>query len=330
VTYDAFLLVSFGGPEGPDDVLPFLENVTRGRGVPPQRLAEVAEHYHHFGGVSPINEQCRALLAALRPYLDLPMYWGNRNWHPHLADTLRAMRADRVRRAIAFVTSAYGSYSACRQYLDDIAAARAAAGPDAPEVDKVRHFHDHPGFVQPLADGVRRAMPAGGARLICTAHSIPSTMDAASGPAGGRYSAQLRETARLVAEAAGVDDWDLVWQSRSGPPHASWLEPDINDHLVALADKEVTAVVASPIGFVCDHLEVLWDLDIEAAATARRLGLAFHRAATPGTDPRFVAMVAELVAERAVAAPRRRLGDLPVWDRCPVDCCPRADRPVQQ
>jgi len=327
VTYDAFLLLSFGGPEGPEDVLPFLQNVTRGRGVPAERLAAVAEHYHHFGGASPINEQCRALLDALKPRLDLPLYWGNRNWHPFLTDTLARMRADGVRRALAFVTSAYGSFSSCRQYHEDIAKARAEVGDDAPEIDKIRHFHDHPGFIQPFADAVRGALTPG-ARLVFTAHSIPSTMDANSGPQGGRYTAQLRETATLVAAAAGVADWDLVWQSRSGPPSVPWLEPDVNDHLEALAKRGVTAVVAAPIGFISDHLEVLWDLDNEAAATAQRLGLAWARAATPGTDPRFVAMITELVDERVSGGSPRRLGTLPVWTSCPVGCCTNVGRPA--
>jgi ferrochelatase len=328
VTYDAFLLLSFGGPEGPDDVLPFLENVTRGRGVPPERLAAVAEHYHHFGGVSPINGQCRALLDALRPHLDLPMYWGNRNWHPMLADTLRTMRADGVRRALAFVTSAYGSYSACRQYHEDIDRARAEVGDGAPEVDKIRHYHDHPGFIEPFVGGVRAALaelPA--ARLVFTAHSVPSTMDVHSGPLGGRYTAQLREASALVAGAVGAPEHDLVFQSRSGAPHVPWLEPDINDHLESLAKADVSAVVAAPVGFISDHLEVIWDLDHEAAETAARLGLAWRRVATPGTDPRFVAMIAELVAERTAGAPRRKLGELPVWDSCPVGCCRMPARP---
>jgi protoporphyrin/coproporphyrin ferrochelatase len=319
-TYDAFLLVSFGGPEAAEDVLPFLRNVTRGRGVPPERLAEVAEHYRRLGGVSPINAQCRALIEALRPRLDLPIYWGNRNWHPYLADTVATMRTDGVRRAIAFVTSPYGSYSSCRQYREDIAT---AVGQPPPAVDVIRHYHDHPGFIEPHADAVRAVMPPGGARLVFTAHSIPSTMDATSGPDGGRYTAQLRETAALVAAAAGVGQaWDLVWQSRSGPPHVPWLEPDINDHLAVLASRGVRAVVASPIGFISDHLEVIWDLDTEAAQTAKGLSIGFARAATPCTDPRFVAMIAELVAERVGNAPRRRLGGLPVWDSCPADCCP--------
>jgi protoporphyrin/coproporphyrin ferrochelatase len=342
VGYDAVLLLSFGGPERPDDVLPFLQNVTRGRRVPPERLAEVAEHYQHFGGVSPINAQCRALLTALRAEfaahgLHTPLYWGNRNWHPMLADTLATMRDDGVRRALAFVTSPYGSYSSCRQYLEDLAAARAAVGPQAPAVQRLRHYHDHPGFVEPLADGVRRAradlpaLPAAYTRLVFTAHSIPTSMADTAGPDGGRYQAQLTETARLVAQAAAPDlPWDLVWQSRSGPQHVPWLEPDINDHLEALSAAGAQAVVVSPIGFVSDHLEVVWDLDTEAADTAKRLGLAFARAATPGVDPRFVSMVRQLVQERVAvekaADPagvvRERLGTVPVWDVCPSHCCP--------
>ena len=356
MSYDALVLVSFGGPERPEDVQPFLANVARGRGIPPERLAEVAEHYQRFGGGSPINEQCRQLIAAIRADfvahgIDLPVYWGNRNWHPMLADTVAQMRSDGVRRALAFVTSAYSNYSSCRQYLDDIAAARAAVGPQAPVIDKLRQFWDHPGFVEPHADAVRAALgtldPAkrGSTRLVFTAHSIPVSMAAASGPriggsppssdsaapAVGRYEAQLKETARLVAAAAAPDlPYDLVWQSRSGPPHVPWLEPDINDHLVALAETGVTSVVVSPIGFVSDHLEVVWDLDTEAAATAKQHGLDFVRAATPGTDPRFVAMVRELVLERLSppdTVPRRRLGTLPSWDTCPPGCCGSGRRP---
>jgi ferrochelatase len=334
VEYDAVVLVSFGGPEGPEDVMPFLRNVVRGRGVPDARLAKVAEHYRHFGGVSPINAQCRELLAALRVDLDtagmqLPLYWGNRNWHPYLSDAVATMRDDGVRRALAFVTSPFGSYSSCRHYLEDISAARASAGPGAPLVEKIRHYHDDPGYVAPHADGVRAALARLSdvdrvvTRVVFTAHSIPSTMEEQSGPAGGRYTAQLRETAALVAEAASPGlDWDLVWQSRSGPTHVPWLEPDVNDHLESLAAAGVRAVVVSPIGFISDHIEVLWDLDIEAAATARRLGLRFARAATPGTDPRFVAMIRHLILERLDPAPRRaRLGALPMWDECPANCC---------
>jgi protoporphyrin/coproporphyrin ferrochelatase len=329
VAYDAFLLVSFGGPEGQDDVLPFLENVTRGRGIPASRLEAVAGHYRHFGGVSPINAQNRALLDALRPAMDLPMYWGNRNWHPFLADTVRQMRDDGVRHALAFVTSPFGSNSSCRQYQDDIARAREAVGPDAPVIDKIRHFHDHPLYVESHAAAVRAALESLpsrlSARLVFTAHSIPTAMNDASGPGGtGRYHAQLLETAALVAAAAAPElDWDLVWQSRSGPPQVPWLEPDVNDHLERLAADGVKEVVVSPIGFISDHLEVIWDLDNEARDTAAKLGIAFVRAATPGVDPRFVTMIRQLVDERVLAHSnvRHALGSVPTWDFCPADCC---------
>ncbi|GGK71936.1 ferrochelatase [Mangrovihabitans endophyticus] len=338
MAYDAFLLLSFGGPEHPDDVMPFLRNVTRGRGVPDERLAEVAEHYLHFGGVSPINQQCRDLLAAVRAEfaahrVDLPAYWGNRNWQPMLADTVAQMRDDGVTHALGFATSAYGGYSSCKQYWEDIAAARAHVGPGAPAISKLRQFHDHPGFVGPHTDAVRAALatldPARRptTRLVFTAHSIPTRMAETAGPDGGRYTAQLQEIAELVHAAAAPDlSWDLVWQSRSGPPQVPWLEPDINHHLTALAGKDVTDVVVSPIGFVSDHLEVLWDLDNEARDTARDLGLGYARAATPGTDPRFVTMIRELVEERTRDAARQRLGTLPVWDVCPADCCPSPQR----
>jgi ferrochelatase len=338
VVYDAFLLLSFGGPEHPEDVLPFLRNVTRGRGVPDERLAEVAEHYYHFGGVSPINQQCRELLAAVGADfaahgIDLPAYWGNRNWQPMLSDTVAQMRDDGITSALGFATSAYGGYSSCRQYWEDIAAARAKVGPGAPAITKLRQFHDHPGFVDPHADAVREALegldPARrrSTRLVFTAHSIPVSMAQTAGPDGGRYTAQLRETAALVHARAAADlPWDLVWQSRSGPPQVPWLEPDVNDHLAALADQGATDVVVSPIGFISDHLEVIWDLDNEALATARELGLGYARAATPGTDPRFVAMIRELVQERIAGVPRQRLGTLPIWDQCPAGCCPAPQR----
>ena len=334
MVYDAFVLLSFGGPEKPDDVMPFLRNVVRGRGVPDSRLAEVAEHYYHFGGVSPINEQNRALLAAISREIELPTYWGNRNWAPMLADTVAQMRDDGVTEALGFATSAYGGYSSCKQYWEDIDAARAFVGPGAPRIAKLRQFHDHPGFVGPHTDAVRAALatldPARRAttRLVFTAHSIPLSMAETAGPTGGRYTAQLLETARLVHAAAAPDlPWDLVWQSRSGPPQVPWLDPDINDFLPTLKEKGVTDVVVSPIGFVSDHLEVLWDLDNEALETATGLGLGYARAATPGTDPRFVAMVRELVLERTAALPRERLGTLPVWDVCPAGCCPTPQRP---
>ncbi|GIE35951.1 ferrochelatase [Actinoplanes italicus] len=334
MVYDAFVLLSFGGPEKPDDVMPFLRNVVRGRGVPDERLAEVAEHYMHFGGVSPINQQNRDLLAALETEfaahgVKLPAYWGNRNWHPMLADTVAQMRDDGVQHALGFATSAYGGYSSCKQYWEDIAAAREHVGPGAPQISKLRQFHDHPGFVNPLAAGVQDALktldPARRAstRLVFTAHSIPVSMAATAGPTGDRYNNQLEETARLVHAAAAADlGYDLVWQSRSGPPQVPWLEPDVNDHLETLAGKGVTDVVVSPIGFVSDHLEVIWDLDNEAKETAARLGLGYARASTPGVHPEFVAMVRQLVQERTDDQSRPALGTLPTWDVCPADCCP--------
>ncbi len=303
---DALLLVSFGGPEGPDEVMPFLRYVTRGRSVPDVRLAAVAEHYYHFGGVSPINEQNRALLAAISDDfahhdLPVPLYWGNRNWSPYLADVVAAMRDDGVRSAGAFVTSAYGGYSACRQYLDDIEQALRHIGPGAPRIVKLPQYAQHEGFVASHADALahcleaisrqRRAMT----RVLFCAHSIPAAANERSGPTGGLYERQLRATARLVAQRVAAEmPWELVWQSRSGSPTTPWLEPDINSRLTQLPVEGVTDVVVSPIGFVSDHLEVLWDLDTEAAATAKRVGLGYARARTPGTDPRFIAMVREL------------------------------------
>jgi ferrochelatase len=326
--YDAFLLVSFGGPEGPDDVMPFLENVTRGRGIPPERLASVAEHYYAFGGVSPINQQCRDMLAAVQADfsaggLSLPLYWGNRNWTPYLADTVRAMADDGVRRAIAFVTSAYSSYSSCRQYLDDIERARAVVGPRAPVIDKIRRFYNHPGFIEPFAANASAALatlPADvreDAHLVFTAHSIPVAMADASGPGGGgSYVAELTEAAQHIAErtGCGTHPWTLAYQSRSGPPSQPWLGPDVRDHLGDLAKAGTTAVVVIPVGFVSDHMEVRHDLDVEAARSAESLGLAFARAATPGTDPRFASMVTELVRERS-AQPDAG------GQTCPADCC---------
>lgn len=332
--FDGILVLSFGGPEGMDDVMPFLENVTRGRGVPPERLAEVAHHYEGFGGVSPINAQNRALIAALEVELaahgiDLPVYFGNRNWHPFLTDAMCEMRDAGVHRALAIFTSAYSSYSGCRQYREDIFRAQAAVGPDAPEVQKVRAFFDHPGFVEANVDHVRQALatlPGGEpAHIAFTAHSIPVAMAKACA-----YEKQLHETARLVAEAVGVNDWAVVYQSRSGPPQVPWLEPDVCDHLAALAEERPRPVVVSPIGFVSDHLEIAYDLDVEAAEAARSLGLPMARAATAGTHPAFVAGLRELVQERlAKGVERRALSPLgPSTDTCPVDCCrPGTGRP---
>ncbi len=324
---DAIVLVSFGGPEGPDEVLPFLENVTRGRGVPPERLAEVAHHYERFGGVSPINAQNRALIAALDAELrahgvELPIYFGNRNWRPFLTDTVREMRDAGVRRALALVTSAYSSYSGCRQYREDLYRAQREVGPDAPELAKLRAFFNHPGFVEANAARVREALatlPAGErVRLVFTAHSIPLAMARSCA-----YEAQLGETARLVAETVGVREWAVVYQSRSGPADVPWLGPDVCEHLDELARDGVRNVAVSPIGFVSDHLEVLWDLDVEAAAHASALGLRLVRAGTVGTHPAFVAALRELVQERLdPAASRRAVGRLaPVADTCAADCC---------
>ncbi|MFC9329357.1 ferrochelatase [Kitasatospora sp. NPDC057015] len=362
--YDALLLLSFGGPEAPEEVVPFLENVTRGRGIPPERLKEVGKHYFLFGGVSPINEQNRELLAALRKDfaghgLDLPVYWGNRNWAPYLVDTLREMAADGHRRIAVLATSAYAGYSGCRQYRENLAdalARLAAEGLPELRVDKLRHFYNHPGFVRPMIDATLAALaelPASvrpGARLAFTTHSIPDTMaeasgapdDPARGTPGGAYVAQHLEVARLiadaVAEATGAPErpWELVFQSRSGAPHVPWLEPDICDHLEAVQQAGAPAVVMVPIGFVSDHMEVKYDLDTEARAKAAELGLPVARAATVGADPRFTAAVRDLVLERAAAergaAPERcalgRLG--PARDVCAAACCPnpRAPRPA--
>jgi protoporphyrin/coproporphyrin ferrochelatase len=306
----AFLLVSFGGPEGPDDVMPFLRNVTTGRDVPDDRLAEVAEHYYEFGGVSPINAQCRDLVRAIEQDfavsgIELPVYWGNRNWQPYLAETMQAMADDGVRTAIAFVTSAYSSFSSCRQYLDDIARARATVGEKAPLVTKIPPYYRHKGFITSFTDAAARAIESlpdevrAGAELVFTAHSIPESMAAASGPRGDAYQAQLAEAAALVAAGLGRPSWKLAYQSRSGPPAVPWLGPDINDRLTDLARAGAPAVVLVPIGFVSDHMEVLFDLDVQAARTARDLGLPMARAATPATDPRFVAMISSLVSEFA-------------------------------
>jgi protoporphyrin/coproporphyrin ferrochelatase len=309
-TNTAFLLVSFGGPEGPDDVMPFLRNVTAGRNVPDARLAQVAGHYQRFGGVSPINAQCRELIAAIeRDFaargIDLPVYWGNRNWRPYLAEAIHAMRDDGITKAIAFATAAYSSYSSCRQYLDDIARARATVGPGAPQVLKIPPYYRHPGFIASFTDAARKALASlpidvqGGAELVFTAHSIPESMAAASGPHGGAYPAQVGEAAALVAAGLGRTSWKLAYQSRSGPPAVPWLGPDIAECLRGIAGDGATAAVVVPIGFISDHMEVVFDLDVEAAQTASEVGLPMARAATPGTDPGFVAMISSLAAAYA-------------------------------
>ena len=292
--FDAVLLLSFGGPEGPEQVMPFLENVTRGRGIPSERLADVAEHYLHFGGVSPINGINRELITVLQAELahrgsDLPIYFGNRNWEPYVEDAVAAMRDNRIRRAAVFATSAWGGYSSCRQYVEDIARARQAAGDGAPELVKLRQYFDHPLFVEMFADAIAAAaqtLPEGlreDARLVFTAHSIPLAARSRCGP--DLYSRQVGYASRLVATAAGYFDYDQVWQSRSGPPQVPWLEPDVADHLASLADSGTKAVIVCPIGFVADHIEVVWDLDHELRLQAEEAGIAFARAATPNADP---------------------------------------------
>jgi ferrochelatase len=281
---DAVLLLSFGGPEGPDQVMPFLENVTRGRGIPRERLGDVAQHYLHFGGISPINRINRALIENLRTQIDVPIYFGNRNWEPYVEDAVAAMRDDGIGRAAVFTTSAWAGYSSCTQYVEDIARARRAAGERAPELVKLRQYYDHPLFVQMFSDAVvaaARSVPTG-ARLVFTAHSIPVAAKSRCGT--DLYARQVAYASRLVAEAAGYDDYDQVWQSRSGPPQVPWLEPDVADHLTALADGGTPAVIVCPIGFVADHIEVVWDLDHELRLQAEQAGMAFARAATPNAD----------------------------------------------
>lgn len=339
MSFDALLFLSFGGPEGPEEVRPFLENVTRGRGVPPERLDEVAEHYHHFGGVSPINRLNRDLMSALEAELgrrgwELPVYFGNRNWHPMIEDAVARMADDDVRRALVFPTSAWGGYSGCKQYHEDIARARESVGERAPELVKLRQFFDHPLFVAANADAVRRACEELGergedARLVFTAHSVPLRADGTVGPDGKPrwYSRQVAEAARLVAEQVGAEGYDVVWQSRSGPPRVPWLEPDIVDHVERLNAQGVGSLVVSPLGFVSDHLEVVWDLDNEAAEKAAELGMGFARAATAGPDPRFVEMIGELVAEHVEGLAPRKLSPLPAagctanGTPCAVGCC---------
>ncbi len=329
--YDALLIVGFGGPERREDVMPFLENVTRGRNVPHERLLSVAEHYDHFGGKSPINDQVRALIAALEPELkgrriELPIYWGNRNWHPFLPDALRQMAIAGVRHALGLVLAAYSSYSSCRQYREDVVRAQAAVETGAPSVDKIRVFYNHPGFIAANADHLHEALakiPADrreSAHIVFTAHSIPVSM-----ARNCRYENQLREACRLVCERLVIPEarYALAFQSRSGRPGDPWLEPDICDHLGVLATRGVRNVVVVPIGFLSDHVEVLYDLDFEAQQKSGELGLTMLRASTVGTHPAFVATLADLIAERLNNSPRQAIGlDGPSHDVCPADCCP--------
>ncbi len=334
--YDAILVLSFGGPEGLDDVIPFLENVTRGRNIPRERLEEVAEHYNHFGGVSPINAQNRALIAALEPELaahgiELPVYFGNRNWSPYVTDTVREMHADGVERALVFVTSAFSSYSGCRQYREDvIRAIDALPEPERATIqfDKIRVFYNHPGFVGPMAERVTEALDRftaerrAGVEVVFTAHSVPTAM-----ARGSAYETQLREGCRLVAEAVGTDNYRLAYQSRSGSPMTPWLEPDVLDELDTLHAAGRDDAIVAPIGFISDHMEVLFDLDEEAVERAAKHGMTLVRAGTVGTHPDFVAMIRELVVERMTESPERAaLGHRgPNHDICPLNCCLRGE-----
>lgn len=336
--YDALIVVSFGGPDGPDDVIPFLENVLRGKPVPRERMLEVAEHYQHFGGKSPINEQNLALIEALKKELktngpDLPIYFGNRNWHPLLPDTLEQMKKDGVRKALAFFTSGFSCYSGCRQYRENIASAQEVVGEGAPKIDLLRKFYNHPGFVEALADltkqGIATLSQEGQAKnkaLFC-AHSIPQSMADHS-----RYEDQLKESSKLIAEAAGIEDWEVVYQSRSGAPGSPWLEPDVCDRIEELQKEDYRAVTVIPIGFISDHMEVLFDLDTEAVEKAQECGMEIARIATVGVHPKFVSMIAELARERmGLQTEKRALGTWgPSYDVCPPNCClyPRPARPA--
>jgi ferrochelatase len=328
--YQAVLLVSFGGPEGPDDVMPFLENVLRGRKVPRERMLAVAEHYQHFGGVSPINAQNRALIDALQTELNengpqLPIYFGNRNWHPLLADTLEKMKGDGITKALALMTSGFSCYSGCRQYREDIMRASEAMGAAAPQIDKLRVFYNHPGFIAAMADRVREAreslklLPSDRVRLVFTAHSIPLPMAQSSD-----YVKQLTEASRLVSQTVEQPDWVLVYQSRSGAPHQPWLEPDICDYLSQVhQQKSADHVVIVPIGFVSDHMEVVYDLDTEARELCDRNGLSMARAKTVGTHPKFVRALRDLIAERVLGERAQAIGNYPAnHDVCPLNCCP--------
>ena len=327
--FDALIVISFGGPEGQDDVMPFLENVLRGKNVPRERMLEVSEHYKHFDGISPINQQNRELIAAIKKELadhniDLPVYWGNRNWHPMIPAALEEMKTDGVKCALAFFTSAYSCYSGCRQYRENIMVAQDQIGPGSPEVHKLRMFFNHPLYTAATVDRVNDAFEQipeerrSKTRFIFTAHSIPMSM-----ADNCKYATQLNEACRLVMEKIGENDWDLVYQSRSGPPTQPWLEPDICDHLETIKETtDVQDVVIMPIGFVSDHMEVLFDLDTEAKEKCEEIGLNMQRAKTVGVHPEFIAMIRELILERSEGTEKRAIGLMPPnHDVCPKDCC---------
>ena len=327
--YEALIVISFGGPNCNDDVIPFLENVLRGKPVPRSRMLEVAEHYYHFGGKSPINEQNLALIDALkgelaRREIDLPIYFGNRNWAPYIPDALRQMRDNGVKKALAFFTSGFSSYSSCRQYRENVAKAQEEIGAGAPRIDLLRKFYNHPGFIEALTELAKEKLAslseAGRAsnKLLFVAHSIPQSMADHS-----RYEEQLREASRLVAQALDTPDWELVFQSRSGPPTQPWLEPDICDRIERLPSEGYRAVTVIPVGFVSDHMEILFDLDTEAVEKAEEVGLEMARVPTVGVHPKFIAMIGELIAERlGIVEERRAIGEFgPSYDACPANCC---------
>ena len=347
--FDAILFLSFGGPDEPDDVRPFLENVTRGRGVPPERLDEVAQHYLHFGGVSPINRLNRELIERLRVELssaaiDLPVYFGNRNWHPLIEDAVGSMAAAGHREILVFTTSVWGGYSGCRQYDEDIARALVANPWAELTMRKLPHYWDHPLFLEACADAIvaaRDSLPADqrdAARLVFTAHSIPQAADRAAGlPAngGGLYSRQVAEASARVAQLCGYAEFDQVWQSRSGPPAVPWLDPDICDHLEGLVAQGTVApgtgaVIVCPVGFVSDHLEVVWDLDHEAREKAAELGIGFARTATAGEDPRFVRMIVDLVAAQLEGRDETAPGVTENGMPCAAGCCEPVRRPAKR
>ena len=327
--FDALLVVSFGGPNGPDDVMPFLENVLRGKNVPRERMLEVSEHYQHFGGKSPINEQNLALIEAIKADLaangiDLPVYWGNRNWHPLFADTLEQMKKDGIKKSLAFFTSIFSCYSGCRQYRENIIEAQEQVGPDAPEVHKLRMAFNHPLYIGASADRVQKALDQipesrrSAARVVFTAHSIPLSM-----AENCKYETQLKEASRLIMETIGENPWDLVYQSRSGPPQQPWLDPDICDHIQTLNDAGgIEDMVIMPVGFVSDHMEVMFDLDTVAMDLCKELSINMVRAGSVGVHPQFVSMVSQLILERTTGAEKQAIGNMPAnWDVCPKDCC---------
>lgn len=336
--YDALMLVSFGGPEGHEDVMPFLKNVLRGKPVPEERMMEVAEHYHEFDGVSPINEQNRQLIAALKQEmqardLNLPVYYGNRNWEPFITEALTDMKEEGIQSSLAFFTSMYSCYSGCRQYRENIQKARDEVGEGAPEVAKLRMGFNHPGFIRANLDRLREAGETLGSdpsdtKILFTAHSIPLAM-----AENCTYEKQLRETIRILADEIKLKDVELVFQSRSGPPQQPWLEPDVCDRIEELAEEGLKELIIAPVGFISDHMEVLFDLDTEAAEVCNTKGIRMQRAATVGVHPAFVGMIVDLMEERmGLRDEKPALGDLGPWhDVCPKDCCryqPRRPAPT--